>query len=558
MTQTELLEKLDYLRNLQFENEVVEFKEAKNDFDFGKLGRYFSALSNEASLKRTNGAWLVFGIRDEDHAIVGSAYRIALGTLDKLKAEIANKTTNRITFIEIYPLVLPEGRVVMFHIPPAPRSIPTAWEGHYYGRDGEDLGPLNLEELERIRKQIIEDDWSAGICPDATIEDLDPAAIAKARANYKVKNPKLTADIDAWDDATFLNKAKVTLKGKVTRTAVILLGLSESEHFLNPAECKIRWILRDSRGHDVDYHIVSCPLLLGVEEIYDKIRNPTYRYMKGHSIFPEEVPRYDPFLIREAINNCIAHQDFPISGRINVVEFEHQLVFSNRGSFLPESVERVVLENAPEERYRNHFLITAMFNLGLVDTIGGGIRKMFIAQSKRYFPLPEYTLSSDRVEMTVIGQVLDLKFGNLLARNEEISLPEMILLDKVQKQKELTPDEVKHLRAKGFIEGKKPNFYLAASVIEPTDSTDLRANYIRQRGFDDEHYKKMIIEYIQKFKSASKKDIVSLLMTKLPEVLDEKQKIHKINNLISTLRISGEIRNEGSHKRPKWVKCSTP
>ena len=63
----------------------------------------------------------------------------------------------------------------MFQIPAAPPGIPIAWEGHYYGRDGEELAPLNLEELERIRKQVRLADWSAGICETATLRDLDEA-----------------------------------------------------------------------------------------------------------------------------------------------------------------------------------------------------------------------------------------------------------------------------------------------------------------------------------------------------------------------------------------------
>src|SRR4030067_1887677 len=160
MTQQELVNKLNELRSLPTETEVFEFKEAKNGFDFGKLGKYFSALSNEANLKQRKEAWLIFGIKDSDKSIVGSTYRHNPADLDNLKAEIANKTTNRITFIEIYELHLPEGRVVMFQIPAAPKGIPIAFDGHYYGRGGEELSALHIEEIERIRAQGGAADWS--------------------------------------------------------------------------------------------------------------------------------------------------------------------------------------------------------------------------------------------------------------------------------------------------------------------------------------------------------------------------------------------------------------
>jgi ATP-dependent DNA helicase RecG len=212
MTQEQLANKLMELYSLTGENEIVEFKEAKNSFDSNKLGKYFCALSNEANLSSKPCGWLVFGVENKHKSIVGSNFRSNRADLDSLKGEIGNKTTNRIAFIEIYELQTSDGRFVMFQIPPAPKGIPIAWEGHYYGRDGEELSPLNLEEIERIRSQVTFFDWSAQICSQATI--------LLARANYKVKNSRLSNEIDEWDDITFLNKARVTISGKITNAAI--------------------------------------------------------------------------------------------------------------------------------------------------------------------------------------------------------------------------------------------------------------------------------------------------------------------------------------------------
>jgi len=82
---------LNSLRSQGVENEIVEFKEAKNQYDFNKLGKYFSALCNEANLKNKHSSWLVFGVKDNDKSIVGSNYRTNRVDLDNLKAEIANQ-----------------------------------------------------------------------------------------------------------------------------------------------------------------------------------------------------------------------------------------------------------------------------------------------------------------------------------------------------------------------------------------------------------------------------------------------------------------------------------
>lgn len=189
MTQEKLKNLLNELRALPAETEWVEFKTAGSNFSFKELGQYFSALSNEANLKNKEYGCLIFGVEDKSRKIVGTRYRQNRADLDSLKTEIANRTTNRITFIDIHELSLFEGRVIIFQIPPAPQGIPIAWEGHYYGRDGESLGALNVQEFEQIRNQGQRFDWSAQTCEGATIDDLYPAAIANARQNYKEKTP---------------------------------------------------------------------------------------------------------------------------------------------------------------------------------------------------------------------------------------------------------------------------------------------------------------------------------------------------------------------------------
>jgi ATP-dependent DNA helicase RecG len=550
MTITELNDTLQSLRNLTAENEIVEFKEAKTGYDFNKLGKYFSALSNEANLKGKPHAWLVFGVENKKHNIVDSQFRPQRKDLDSLKSEIANKTTNRITFIEIYELNEPEGRVVMFQIPAAPKGFPIAFDGHYYGRDDEELSPLNLEEIERIRAQATTKDWSATVIPDATLEDLDEEAIVLARKNFKNKFPEKAADVESWDDITFLNKAKITIKGKITRTAIILLGKEESEHFINPAEAKIRWILKDANSNDKDYAIFGCPMILAVDKVYAKIRNLKYRYIKEGTLFPDEVNQYEPYTIREALNNCIAHQDYTKHGRINLVEMDDQLIFTNLGAFIPGSVEKVVKEDAPEEHYRNRFLATAMFNLKMVDTAGGGIKKIFNFQRERFFPMPDFDLSGGKVKVTISGKILDIEYARLLARNRDLTLEEIILLDKVQKRQSLTSLEEKHLKSKKLIEGRRPNYFIGIKVAAKTGQ---KAAYSINKAFEKSYYLDLILKAINQHGSINRQDVNELLWKKLPDWMSDHQRNSKIANLLSELRMKKKIINDGNYSHPKWV-----
>lgn len=542
---------LDELLSLSAENEVVEFKEAKNGYDFTKLGKYFSALSNEANLKGVPAAWLVFGVNDQ-RKVVGSAFRPARKDLDGLKEETANKTTNRITFVEIHEVIRPEGRVVLMEIPAAPRGLPVAFDGHYHGRDGAALGALNLEEIERIRAQSTVEDWSAVIVPEASLADLDEQALVVARRNYKSKFPDKAAEIEAWDDPTFLNKAKLTIKGKQTRASLLLLGREEAEHFLLPAEAKIRWLLKDHAGNDRDYALFGMPLLLAVDKVYAKIRNLKYRYIREGTLFPEEIDQYEPYAIREALNNCIAHQDYTLAGRINVVEREESLSFTNKGNFVPGDVQRVVMEDAPEEHYRNRFLATAMFNLKMVDTAGGGIRKLFMFQRQRFFPMPDYDLSGNRVQLTLTGKVLDMDYARLLARDGGLELQDIMALDKVQKRQALSADDERRLKSRGLIEGRKPNYFIARSLAQQTGQ---KARYSKNAAFDKQYYLDLICKAVKEHGTMTRKEIDELLWNKLPEWMDDKQRKIKIGNLIAELRRAGLIVNQGSDTRPVWAQA---
>lgn len=328
------------------------------------------------------------------------------------------------------------------------------------------------------------------------------------------------------------------------------MGKPESEHFISPAVAKIRWLLKDAKGNEKDYLIKACPFILSVDEIFAKIRNVVYRLTKREDLFPEEVAQYSPDLIYEALNNCIAHQDYELNGRINVVEKEDEIIFTNYGDFIPGSVERVVKEDAPEERYRNEFLCSAMFNFRMVQTRGGGIRMMFNEQAKRFFPLPEYDLSNNKVKVTVIGKVLDVDYANLLARDDDLTLEELMMLDKVQKRKKLSEMEFRHLKKKGLIEGKRPNVFISAKIAQTTGQ---KAAYTKFRAFDTSYYQDLILQALNQHKELTRKEVDELIWEKLPDWMIDRQKKGKIGNLLSTLRINGLIRNTGSDFKPIWV-----
>jgi ATP-dependent DNA helicase RecG len=226
------------------------------------------------------------------------------------------------------------------------------------------------------------------------------------------------------------------------------------------------------------------------------------------------------------------------------VEFEDDhLVYTNAGSFLPKNIEEVVLKDAPQETYRNPFLVAAMKNLDMIETQGGGIRKIFNFQRSRFFPMPDYDFSDGKVKITITGKILNEDFARILIKNPDLSLEDILCLDNVQKQKPISDEEYKYLKKYGFIEGRKNSVYLSYKVIEPTKDEKLIADYVSNRSFDDQYFKDMIVEYIKKGKKVKRRDIENLILPKLSSVLNEEQRKNKITNLLSSLRMEGKIQN---------------
>ena len=534
-----------------FENEVVEFKEARSNYHFNDIGKYFSALSNEANLRGLQEAWLIFGISD-DKKIVGTDFR-KQGGLQNLKKEIVNGTNERLTFMEIYILNLEKCRVIAFQIPPAICGIPTTWQGAAYAREHESISPLPMNKVDLIRSQIGMD-WSKEIVENATFEDLDKEAVKKARELFSKRQSdrKMAQEIlRKLSDAEVLNKAGITIKGEITRTALLLLGKSESSYFFDGFIPRITWTLYNADNSVKTYEHFDMPLLLAVDKVYSRIRNVKYRYIAGQqTLFPDEVDQYEPELIKEIINNCIAHQDYRLRGKINVEEFEDKLIFINEGGFIPETIEQALEPGYKPPYYRNVFLCNAMVNLYMIDTNSMGIPMMYQIQRDKCFPLPTYDLNTiNRVRVIVYGKILDKNYTQLLHSNGELDIQTVFLLDKVQKGQTISKESFKKLKRQGLVEGRYPNLFVSFKVA---NSVGQKANYIRNKGLEDDICKQLIIKALEAMGEASKQDLMEILEKALPDVLSEEQKSKKVSNLLQAMKKEGMIAVRGTNRYAKW------
>jgi ATP-dependent DNA helicase RecG len=551
---TEQIALVDRLRALPAETEWCEFK--RNRCEPQVLGEYLSALANSACLSNQPRGYLVFGIDDATHAIVGTRFdpyaTKGKGNQDLLPWLGAGLRPN--TGFEVHVVEHPHGRVVLFEVGPA-KDQPVAFYGTAHVRVGSSKTELGKHPEKARTLWMRGSDWSAEVWETASLDDLDPEAVAKAREQFVVKNPGRAAEVAGWDDRTFLNKARLLKHGVVTHTALLLLGRSESATLLSPAVAKISWILKDADNRELDYEHIGPPFLLAGDRLLKRIRNLIVRALPGGTLFPQEITQYDPWVIREALHNAIAHQDYRRHGRIVVVEFPDRVLVTNLGEFLPGDVETVIRQDAPQALYRNPFLADAMVELNMIDTQGGGIKRMFETQRRRSFPLPDYDLSEPgRVAVTLAGRILDERYTRLLMERTDLGLREVMLLDHVQKGLRIGRDEHRRLKAAGLVEGRYPNLIVAGAVARAAGEA---GRHIRERGFDKQYYLDLILALLNEHGPVGRKDVDQLLLPKLPDRLTKEQKRRKVHNLLQELRRSGNIVNTGTRARSRWIAAET-
>lgn len=532
-----------------WEDETVEFKEASNDFDTDRIGRYVSALSNEANLSDVPSGWLVFGVRNKTREVVGTNYRTDPKRLDGLKRQVNEGADPSMTFRSIRVVDHPNGRVVMLEIPAAPKGMPIAWKGHWYARAGENLTHLSLDKLDAIRGQGHLLDWTAQIVEDADISDLSREALSVARRAFVERNSsRISAEeIESWSDEQFLRHVGLMTKKGITRACVLLLGSPESAYLLNPLMAELTWKLV---GQESAYEHFSIPFILATTQLYSRIRNIKIRLLPPDELIQREVEKYDQSSVLEAIHNCIAHQDYSKYSRISVIEYPDKLEFTSVGSFFEGDPDDYALEGHVPRHYRNPSLVHAMTQLNMIDHLGYGIERMNRSQASRYLPLPDYDLNNPgEVKLTIYGRVVDEGYTKLLMQNSSLPFEDVLALDRVQKGRPISDAAIRRLRSKKLVKGRRPHLRVAASVAKATGT---QANYLQARGQSDEYCRALITDYLRRQGLASRPQIDAVVFPALSTELTEEQKRNKVKNLLAQLSRDHEIKYEPKGENRGW------
>ena len=538
MTELELQQYL--LREYPQENtrcEWKEFKNLKNSFCGDEKNDVISYVSAIANME---GGDLVIGVHDKTLEIVGTdTYNY-----DKQKAilRLAERCVNLSTedlYIDEFITDDTNRKVWVIHIPKHLPKRPVFAHNKAWQRIEDSLVAMTTERTSAILDEPIfsETDWSAQIVSDATIDDLDEVAIAKARMMFKKVHSRIPeAEVNAWTVETFLSKCGIMKNGGITRAAIILLGKYESAFKLRPAVVQVTWTRRDEKQDVVDYEHFTVPFILTVDEILSKIENLTMREMPGGTLFPDTMKQYDDYTIREALHNCIAHQDYTMQQRINFVENPTYLYYSNAGSFIPGTLENALTNEEPQAYFRNECLCRAMVDFNMIDTVSRGIKKMFNEQWRRHFPMPDYEIDAKnrKVSVRIYGNEINEQYTNLLKTDNSLTLWDCISLDAIQKGRTIHEDIAQDLLNRGLIEGEAPNYTISLGIAKATRQLQ---GYTKQKGLDKEKIKQMILQYLKNAGTdgAKRDSIYEYVKDVMPQVKTHEQQLRLLGDILSAL-----------------------
>ena len=387
------------------ENEVVEFKKAEKGKDFDDVGKYFSALSNEANLRGCHYAWLVFGIDDKTHKAVGTRAQFS----KDFKQQIGQHTTNGLTFREIYEVEQNGKRVVLMQIPAAPAAMPIAWKGYWQGRRGESIVPLDIEKLEKIRSQSGLADWSAEVIQSATFADIDSHAVSILKKRYAKKQNN--DDFLTLSDEQVLRDLELITENGITNAAILLVGTDRAIHRYMPHAT----VILEYRENEADIEFKQrteykeC-FYLTIDKLWEyiNIRNTGIPIHEGAYIY--NIPAFNESVIREAICNAVAHRSYKMSSETVIKLYSNKITLINAGGF-PLGVTKDNLLTVPSTP-RNRLLSDVLAKTGIVERSGQGVDKIYRNTLSEGKDTPDYSNSNaEFVELTISAVIRDKAFA---------------------------------------------------------------------------------------------------------------------------------------------------
>ena len=534
------LEQLEILLNTD-EDENLEFKQAKADYDFEKLVKYCVALANEG------GGKVILGVTDKKpRKIVGTQ---AFREPNKTRTVLFERLHIR---IEISEVNHPDGRVLIIDVPQRPLGRAIECEGQFLMRAGDSLRPMTIEQIKKILDEDMTD-YSAQICEEASLVDLDPDAIKRFKNLWisKSRNDLL----GGLSDAQLLTDAELIIEGKITIAALILFGTREGiGKYISHAEVIFEYRNDEASIAYNQREEYRKGFFLFFDKLWETInlRNDLHQYQDG--LFQKSIPTLNESVVREAVLNAISHRDYRLQGSITIRQVPKRLEVVSPGGFPAGiTIENILYHQVP----RNRRIAEAFQKCGLVERSGQGVDRMFRESIREGKPIPDFSRSDDyHVWVDISGDIQDVRFLRFLEEVGKETLAsftteDFILLEAIHREENI-PDRIKaripYLKEKKIIEvvsrGRGTRYILSRSLYKYLEKP---GSYTRLKGLNRETNKALIEKHV--------KENPGCKFWELRQVLPDLSK-DQIKKIMQSLKREGKIRVEGMKRAAVWFPVS--
>ena len=398
---------VDELRALPQESEWIEFKADNTNPQI--IGEYISSLSNSANLENKEYAYLVFGIEDETHKIVGTSFQPRKEKIGNQELEnwIATQLEPKIDF-KIIEETISDKKIVVFQIETS-QSRPVAFKGIEYIRIGtykkklKDHPEKERKIWQKAKHTSFEKEFATvNISSDKVLELLDYPSV------FKLLKIPLPANKNGILEK--LEEEKLIVK-KPNKYHITNIGALLFANDLNDFETLKRKVLRvviykgKSKLQTIKEYQSNLGYAIGFEQLVDYVNDKLPSNEEIGNVFRKEVRMYPELAVRELIANTIIHQDFSIKGTSAMIEiFENRIEFTNPGKPLIDT--KRFIDHSPESR--NEMLASLMRRMNFCEERGSGIDKVIHEIELYQLPAPEF-LSGDNYTRVILHSPKSLR-----------------------------------------------------------------------------------------------------------------------------------------------------
>lgn len=518
------------------EGEQVQFKEAKRRFDFEEAAKICCALAN------CGGGMLVLGITDKrPRRIVGSE---AFLQPERQRKSLMEKLDVMVDFRELYD---DDRRVLVFEVDKRPLGLPVQVNGVAWWYDGDSLIPMP----ETVRRRIYEEsgvDFSAMICSQATMSDLDESAIEAFRDRWieKSGNKRLAT----LSQEQLLRDAAAITDDGITYAALVLFGTREAlQRLLPQAEIVFEYRSSEASGPAAQREAFRVGFLACYDRLWElvNLRNDKQHYQEG--FFVLDIPTFNERVVREAVLNAVSHRNYQMSGSVFIRQYPDRLIVESPGGLpLGVTVENILDRQSPRNRR-----IAELFALcGLVERSGQGMNLMVELSVKEAKALPDFSGTDDHfVKLTLNGIILDKRMLSVIGqigneRMESLATADFLVINALYHDM-VVPEHLRsrlgYLAEMGIVEQiSRGRYVLARSLYSAVGQSGV---HTRKVGLDRETNKELILSHLRKNGAAGAP------LKEFLQVLPDKNR-SQIQVLLRELRRDGYIYCEGKTSAAKW------